>query len=104
MVFDVLSVDGESLAEKPYAQRRIVLDDLRVDAPQWRTPEAFDDGEALWEVVCAHELEGVVAKSRRGRYMPGERGWVKVKNRSYWRYEMERESASKHRRATRVSR
>jgi hypothetical protein len=22
-----------------------------------------------------------------------ERGWVKVKNRAYWRYEMERESA-----------
>jgi hypothetical protein len=24
---------------------------------------------------------------------PGERGWVKIKNRDYWRYELERESA-----------
>jgi hypothetical protein len=24
---------------------------------------------------------------------PGDRGWVKIKNREYWRYEMERESA-----------
>jgi ATP-dependent DNA ligase len=41
--------------------------------------------------VCAHELEGVVAKPLRSRYVPGERGWVKTKNRDYWRYEMERE-------------
>jgi hypothetical protein len=41
--------------------------------------------------VCDHELEGVVAKRRSGRYLPGERGWIKTKNRGYWRYEMERE-------------
>jgi hypothetical protein len=34
-----------------------------------------------------------VAKRQSGRYAPGERGWVKVKNRAYWRYEIERESA-----------
>ena len=61
----------------------------------WRTPEAFDDGAALWEAVCEHELEGVVAKRRSGRYVPGGRGWVKTKNREYWRYEMEREGARK---------
>jgi ATP-dependent DNA ligase len=43
--------------------------------------------------VCAHELEGVVAKRRNSRYRPGERGWIKTKNREYWRYEIERESA-----------
>jgi ATP-dependent DNA ligase len=43
--------------------------------------------------VCAHELEGVVAKRRASLYRPGERGWVKIKNREYWRYEMEREGA-----------
>jgi ATP-dependent DNA ligase len=42
-------------------------------------------------------LEGVVAKRRSGRYVSGERGWVKTKNREYWRYEMERESAIKSR-------
>jgi ATP-dependent DNA ligase len=45
-----------------------------------------------------HELEGVVAKRRSSRYRPGERGWVKTKNRTYWRYEIERESAIKARR------
>jgi ATP-dependent DNA ligase len=35
----------------------------------------------LWEAVCEQELEGVVAKRRSGRYVPGERGWIKTKNR-----------------------
>jgi hypothetical protein len=30
--------------------------------------------------------------------MPGERGRVKIKNRDYWRYELEREGANKSRR------
>jgi ATP-dependent DNA ligase len=47
----------------------------------------------------AHELQGVVAKRRGGVYLPGERRWVKTKNRSYWRWEMERESAINKRRA-----
>jgi ATP-dependent DNA ligase len=38
-------------------------------------------------------LEGIVAKRLSSRYSPAVRGWVKVKNRSYWRYELERESA-----------
>jgi ATP-dependent DNA ligase len=38
-------------------------------------------GTALWEAVCEHELEGVVAKERSGRYLPGDRGWIKTKNR-----------------------
>ena len=48
--------------------------------------------------VCEQELEGVVAKRRSGRYLPGERGWIKTKNRDYWRYELEREGAFKVRR------
>jgi bifunctional non-homologous end joining protein LigD len=93
MVFDVLSVEGESVTSLPYSHRRALLEDLGLDARGWRTPQTFEDGEALWEAVCVHELEGVVAKPRRSRYLPGERDWVKTKNRAYWRYEMEREGA-----------
>jgi ATP-dependent DNA ligase len=59
----------------------------------WQTPETFDDGEALFDAVCAHELEGIVAKRRNSRYLPSERGWVKTKNRAYWRWEIEHERA-----------
>jgi bifunctional non-homologous end joining protein LigD len=91
MVFDVLSIEGEVMTSQPYAQRRVVLEHLHLDAPQLRTPQTFNDGEALWEAVCEHELEGVVAKRRSSRYVPVERGWIKAKNRKYWRWEMKRE-------------
>jgi len=93
MAFDVLSVEGEPVVSRPYRERRRLLAELRLDGRQWRTPEAFDDGEALWEAVCEHELEGVVAKPRSGQYVSGGRGWINTKNRDYWRYEMEREGA-----------
>jgi bifunctional non-homologous end joining protein LigD len=95
MAFDVLSLKGEPFVSRPYSERRRVLESLNLQAPQWRTPEAFDDGEALWQAVCEHELEGVVAKRRSSRYSSRERGWIKTKNRDYWRYEMEREAAFK---------
>lgn len=93
MVFDLLSLEGESLLRVPYSERRAQLETLNLNGVHWQTPALFDDGEALFEAVCAHDLEGVVAKRRGGRYLPGERGWVKTKNRAYWRYEMEREGA-----------
>jgi bifunctional non-homologous end joining protein LigD len=98
MAFDVLSVEGEPVVSLPYSERRHILEGLRLNAPQWKTPDMFDDGAALWAAVCEHELEGVVAKRRSGRYVSGGRGWIKTKNRDYWRYEMEREGALKTRR------
>ncbi len=56
-------------------------------------PASFTDGHALFDAVCEWEMEGVVAKRLREPYRPGERAWVKTKNREYWRYEMEHESA-----------
>jgi bifunctional non-homologous end joining protein LigD len=93
MVFDVLSVEGRSAMHEPYSKRRQILEEMKLDGPRWRTPEVFDDGSALWTAICEHELEGVVAKRRSGRYLSGERGWIKTKNRAYWRYELERDSA-----------
>jgi ATP-dependent DNA ligase len=98
IAFDVLTVDGTDVMRLPYIERRAILEDLNLNGRFWRTPESFDDGAALWEAVCEHELEGVVAKRRSGRYLPGERAWIKTKNRAYWRWELEREGASKIRR------
>jgi len=69
------------------ARSRPILEQLRLAGPRWHTPELSDDGATLWNAVCEHELEGVVAKRRSGRYLPGERGWIKTKNRDYWRYD-----------------
>jgi hypothetical protein len=39
-----------------------------------------------------------VAKRLTDPYRPGERGWLKAKNRSYWRFQQEREFAQSRRR------
>jgi bifunctional non-homologous end joining protein LigD len=93
MVFDVLSLESVSLMRAPYSERRAQLEALNLNGPHWRTPEVFDDGVALFDAICDRELEGIVAKRVDGMYRPGERGWIEIKNRDYWRYEMERESA-----------
>jgi bifunctional non-homologous end joining protein LigD len=92
VIFDALSLEGVSLMGAPYSERRAQLEALELNGVYWQTPEAFDDGEGLFEAVCEREQEGVVAKRVDGRYRPGQRGWVKIKNRDYWRYEIERES------------
>lgn len=83
----------------PYWQRRRRLDKFNLASPWWFAPEAFHDGEALFESVKTLGLEGVVAKRLSQRYKPGERGWIKVKNRDYWRYPLELDAARKRRRA-----
>jgi bifunctional non-homologous end joining protein LigD len=98
VIFDLLTLDGRDLAGAPYSERRAELEALNLKGPYWRTPETFDDGEALFDAVCERELEGIVAKRVDSRYMPGYRGWTKIKNRNYWRYALERESAINKRR------
>ena len=42
-------------------------------------------GEDLFKLACARDLEGVVAKWKKGRYMETDHrtSWVKIKNRKY---------------------
>jgi bifunctional non-homologous end joining protein LigD len=74
VIFDLLNLDGRSLLAEPYSKRRAELETLGMNGVYWTTPEAFHDGPALFAAVCEHELEGVVAKRRAGRYQPSERG------------------------------
>ena len=60
------------------------------------TTDVFD-GLGLYAAVCAHDLEGVVAKRLASRYWPRERRWVKVKNPNYWRRDFEIEAMQRSR-------
>lgn len=82
-VFDLLSLDGESLLRTPYAERRARLDELHLDGERAVTvpphfPEAV--GQDLLAAAQANGLEGVVAKRNDSIYEPGRRSpsWVKV--------------------------
>ena len=93
VVFDVLAVEGRDVTRRPYWERRHLLEDLALDGDHWSMTSSYLDGEALWPKVCELGLEGVVAKKRSGHYLPGRRGWIKTKNRAYWRYPLEVEAA-----------
>jgi bifunctional non-homologous end joining protein LigD len=85
MLFDVLELDGESLLKRPYHQRRVILEQLVQPRPGSRlqVPPVFEgDLHAAMETSEAFGLEGVVAKRRDSRYLPGGRGgtWRKIKH------------------------
>jgi bifunctional non-homologous end joining protein LigD len=83
IAFDLLYLDGRSLLELRYDERRAKLAELELQGATWQAPaHHVGDGAALLELTRAQQLEGVIAKRLDSIYTPGRRtsGWVKVKN------------------------
>jgi bifunctional non-homologous end joining protein LigD len=83
LLFDVLHLDGRSLLDESYDDRRAALEALDLDGAQWSVPPAFaGGGQALLDATRAQGLEGIVAKRRDSTYQPGRRSdcWLKVKH------------------------
>jgi bifunctional non-homologous end joining protein LigD len=83
IVFDLLYLDGRSLLDLRYDERREALLELGLNGPAWQTPaHHVGDGARLLEASRAQGLEGIIAKRLDCPYTPGRRtnGWVKVKN------------------------
>lgn len=83
VLFDLLWLDGHSLLELPYVDRRAHLADLVLDGEHWCTPEFHvGEGTALLAATREQGLEGVIAKRLDSLYTPGRRGgsWLKVKH------------------------
>jgi bifunctional non-homologous end joining protein LigD len=83
LVFDVLRLDGRSLLDVRYDDRRALLERLAVAGPSWQAPPSFAGAGA--DVLAASReqgLEGIVAKRHDSRYRPGRRSpdWRKVKH------------------------
>jgi bifunctional non-homologous end joining protein LigD len=82
VIFDLLWLDGHSLMELPYAERRERLAALALNGERWQTPEhLLSGGESLLAASAEQGLEGIVAKRLDSTYTPGLRtsAWVKVK-------------------------
>src|SRR6478609_1732703 len=63
MIFDLLWLDGHSLLEQTYEDRRRLLDKLELTGPQWQTPAYHvGNGAGLLAASKAQGLEGIVAK------------------------------------------
>ncbi|MFA4929950.1 MAG: DNA ligase D [Patulibacter sp.] len=83
MLFDLLWLDGESLIEKTYDERRAALEALKLEGPHWQTPAAHPGrGRELLAATAEQRLEGVIAKRRDSRYSTGRRNdaWIKIKH------------------------
>ena len=84
MVFDLLELDGAPVWERPYVERRDLLQGLVTPGPSVQVPGAFLAGGDLLDATRRQGLEGVVAKRADSRYEPGGRStaWRKVKVRN----------------------
>ncbi|MEA2185041.1 MAG: bifunctional non-ous end joining protein LigD [Solirubrobacteraceae bacterium] len=84
MIFDLLWLDGHSLMELPYAERRARLEELDLkEGERWRVPDhVVGHGAELLAATAEQGLEGVIAKRLDSPYEPGRRSanWLKIKN------------------------
>jgi ATP-dependent DNA ligase len=85
LAFDLLAAGDADVRGKPLRVRRSLLEQL---AETWRpplqlTPQTADPAQArrwLKEYAAADVgVEGLVAKGANQRYLPGQRGWVKLR-------------------------
>ncbi|MEU0054603.1 hypothetical protein [Streptomyces sp. NPDC006309] len=89
IVFDVLEASGVALLDRPYRERRSLLEGFFADgvlvAPFSLCPATTDRAVAedwLDPAWGAAGMEGVIVKGRPQAYQPGRRGWIKVRARS----------------------
>jgi bifunctional non-homologous end joining protein LigD len=82
VIFDLLWIDGHSLMDLPYSERRARLIELELSGESWQTPEhVVGHGADLLKASVEQQLEGIVAKRLDSTYQPGRRpgSWVKIK-------------------------
>lgn len=84
-LFDCLYLDGRPLTGDPLWRRRDWFRDaVKISRENpYRVSEVENDGEALLAAAREHDLEGIMAKKKDGRYLPGKRSenWIKIKVR-----------------------
>ena len=82
--FDLLFLEGRSIVELAYDERRAALESLKLQGETFATPPSITTtpGSKVLAIARERGLEGVVIKRRRSRYSPGSRSgdWIKVKN------------------------
>lgn len=81
-VFDVLYLEGYSLAACPLFARKKVLDAIKFRSPQFKKVDSFPTiGKTVFELTASHGFEGIVAKRLDSKYKFGSREscWLKYK-------------------------
>ena len=71
VVFDVLALDGEVVTDRPWSERRALLETLSLNGTAAVATMVVDDGAALFAATGALGVEGIVAKRRSPHYICG---------------------------------
>jgi bifunctional non-homologous end joining protein LigD len=82
IAFDLLYLDGMSLMDRPVEERKRLLSEIIIPAPNVLVSDYVDtEGIALFEAARSQGLEGIVAKRMGSPYRPGRRTreWIKIK-------------------------
>jgi bifunctional non-homologous end joining protein LigD len=84
VAFDLLWRDGIDLRRLPLSERRSALRSLLPQGSRVISEAVSVAGRGLelFELICAHDLEGIVAKRLADPYGPRTR-WFKIKNPNY---------------------
>ncbi len=84
-VFDVLSLEGVTLIDRPFDERRKILEDNLNEVPnrirlsELHKPADEQELKVLMTSVMHQKLEGLVLKDAHGCYEPAARHWLKMK-------------------------
>ncbi len=83
-VFDCLYLDGRPLINEPLLKRKEWVKDALKEGTAYRVSEMEEDGQLLFNAAKEFGLEGIMAKQKDGKYIPGKRSdsWLKIKVRS----------------------
>ncbi len=81
VIYDLLFLDGEDLADTPYKRRRELLAGLGLEGEAWRVPaNATTKINELLAAAAGQGVDGLVVKKQSSLYAPGRRTgeWLHV--------------------------
>jgi bifunctional non-homologous end joining protein LigD len=87
VAFDLLSLNGEDVRQRPLEERRDALSRLVQGVDNILFSEALSaEGALVFAKACEMGLEGIVSKRAASRYRSGySRQWLKSKNPAFVR-------------------
>ncbi|NPA76867.1 MAG: ATP-dependent DNA ligase [Candidatus Diapherotrites archaeon] len=91
--FDIMYLNGETLIERPYRERRQILEGIlrdrkRIQPSEKIETDSADELEAFFESCVERGLEGIVAKDLNAPYIAGARKWSWIKLKRSYRGEL----------------
>jgi len=85
IVFDVLAHDGSDLLDRPYSERRSLLENIYADLGEdWYLTPVTDDlaeAERWFHEFEAAGCDGIICKQTDQPYVEDKRNWIKWKHR-----------------------